>query len=154
MSDSPREVCMQRAEAALKTMVGVRPWGGSYRDDPTVEREYKLPQQINKFPHICLLQASGSRLSNDPRDGATQDKYVDLFHVELVVYVKRSEGISAGKAMEDCNRDCKITLASHVFTAALINLNDFGEEYVEFYPDGTACFVLPFIAHLEDFLEG
>jgi hypothetical protein len=152
MSDSPRELFMQKAELALRSMTGVRFWGGAYPNDPTVVREMTMPIQVGKHPHVCLLPDSGSRISNREEDGATQDKYIDLFRGVLIGYVNKTTDVPASVWLERFNRDCKVTLIGSVFTAALINLDDFDDEEVAFYQDASASFLLPFTAHLEDAL--
>lgn len=152
MSDSPRELFMQNAELALRSMTGVRFWGGSYPNPPTVVREMTMPHQIGTYPHVCLLPDSGSRISGREEDGATQDKYIDLFRGVLIGYVNKTADASAIVWQERFNRDCKVTLLSSVYTAALISLDDFDDEEVAFYQDSSASFLLPFTAHLEDTL--
>lgn len=60
MAESQAEQIFAKLAAVLGALTGARPWGGSYPNDPVVEREYKAPGQITTHPHFGLLEGSGS----------------------------------------------------------------------------------------------
>lgn len=60
MAESQAEQILRAAAAHVAGMTGPRPWGGSYANDPVVEREYRAPEQVNQVPHIGVLAASGA----------------------------------------------------------------------------------------------
>lgn len=57
--------------ATLKGMTGTRPWGGAYPNNPVVERTLKMPAQVTQFPHLCMIEASGSTLRQQSLGGGT-----------------------------------------------------------------------------------
>jgi hypothetical protein len=142
---------MRLWETALRGMTGVRPWGGSYPNAPTVERgRFREIDRVNKFPHLILIPGQGSR-TGTPND--TQERDEDLFRAMVVGYIGDSLDPPTDELVQHLLRDCKVTLLTTVIPVPiaprpLIDI-DWDDEDVELY-DGRAAFALPFTAHLAE----
>lgn len=147
MSSTPRVAAMAAWEVALRGLTGVRPWGGSYANDPTVERAARSISQVNKFPHLLLLPYEGSRIA-----AGTQQYYTDHFAAVVIGYVKRTDELGEADLLEHLNRDCKVALLATSQPGRQILAASFDEEDVQFYDSGHAEFWLPFTAQLADAL--
>jgi len=88
VAESVREQALAKIVTKLQAMTGARPWGGTYPNDPVVERAWKDVQQVNQFPHLIVLEASGSTLEVTASGSANKAFYLHRFRVSVVGYVR------------------------------------------------------------------
>ena len=148
MAVDPRVAAMRAWAADLRLMTGVRPWGGSYVNAPTVELAFRTINQAPRYPHVCLLPFPGSMVKTATLDGTSYD---DFYQAGVLGYVIGSPDVPVTEALDQLNRDCKITLLRSQPPGLLKDIV-FGEESVSFYDNGLAEFELPFTAQLRDAL--
>jgi hypothetical protein len=87
VAEPAREQILAAIASTLGTMTGIRPWGGSYKNDPVIERRMKVLPQIVQFPHLCIVEGAGSTLTFQDTGGGT-GRYLHEFRVSIYGYVK------------------------------------------------------------------
>jgi hypothetical protein len=87
-----REQALVRIVEALSGMTGSRPWGGDYPNPPVVERRLKPVSQIAHFPHLCVLESSGSTVVGVDVGG--QAMHTHALRATVYGYVKEDNLVS------------------------------------------------------------
>ena len=160
-----RILCLETAATVLRGMTGVRPWGGSYAHNPTVEIGYDwIFQDINVFPWIGLLPGPGSRVTRDEY-GATSE-FLDHFKVFCYGYIQGATLADRGELLMNLVEDCQRTLQQAIDTptfkatrpgtthpiADFVDFDEEGEDLI-FHREGTGAeFLLPLTFRIPDTL--
>lgn len=87
MAEAVREQALATIVTKLQGMTGARPWGGTYPNAPVVERVLKAIAQVNQFPHLAVVEASGSTLEIRSAAGG-QAMFEHGFKVTIYGYVR------------------------------------------------------------------
>jgi hypothetical protein len=89
MAEAVREQALAAIATKLAAMTGTRPWGGSYADNPVVDRIYHKPENVTQFPHVCVIEgALGSTFDIEATGGAQAAQFLHAFKVAIYGYVK------------------------------------------------------------------
>lgn len=110
MPEPVRDQVLDKIVLKLQAMTGVRPWGGSYANAPTVVRTFRDLSAVNKFPHLIVLPGSGSLLVHEASGGGTTERFTDRFRVQVFGYVAGDMATPSSKWLERLQNDVIDTL--------------------------------------------
>jgi hypothetical protein len=154
MAESLREQAITALVTTLAGMTGSRHWGGSYPNSPRVERKLLMPEQVNQFPHLCVIEGA--------MDGATSRAFIDVvaggqigmrheLRVLVAGYVSGDGLVTAATWLQRLWFDCLKTVMAASTLGGLVQQVAWGEEMEtdEGSLDPVAAFVQPLtiIAH-------
>lgn len=94
MAEPLREQAIVEIVDAIEALTGTRPWGGVYPNAPVVERAFKEPAQVSRFPHFMVLEVDGSQAVLRTMSGGGGD-YEHALEIEIGCYVTATGGVSA-----------------------------------------------------------
>ena len=106
MAESVREQALDQIKTLLAGMTGTRFWGGAYANAPTVERIFKTPVQVNQFPHLCVIEDSGSTFT----PSAFAGRWDHRFRVVLYGWVQGDDLTTRSTWLQRLQQDVRRTL--------------------------------------------
>lgn len=128
MAEPVREQALAKIVTKLQAMTGTRPWGGTYPNDPVVERFWKDIQQVNQFPHLIVLEVPGSTLEHAATGSANKAFYLHRFRVRVVGYVRGDDLVPRSQWLQRLWDDAVSTLIKNgTLDGVVRQLDTFGE---------------------------
>ena len=148
MAEPLREQALAALVVRLRAMTGNRFWGGGYADDPTVKRKLEMPENINQFPHLSVIEGSMDGSGSTVRIETTVGGQVGLRHelrVLLAGYVSGDATVTASTWLQRLWADCLLTLMAENTLGGLVQAVQWGEamDTDEGTLDPIAAFVQP-----------
>lgn len=131
MTEPLREQALQSMiEILAAKMIGDRQWGGAYPNAVTVVRDYIGIDQINQYPHVCVVEAPGSTIPPELFTTVGAQLGVrHLFRVTLYGRVERTPEAARGTWLQRLWNDCWLTLMANMTLGGVAELILFDGEF-------------------------
>ena len=157
MAESVREVALAKVAKKLAGMTGTRPWGGPYRNNPRVSREFRHITQAPEFPYLIVLEGPNTTIPVEEQrsKGATLTVYTHRMSVLVFGYVSGDREITRSTWLQRLWDDVARTLLKANTLDSTVRSVDFGEEFEvdegELEPKG--AFLQEYIVEIDDEME-
>lgn len=120
MAEPLRDQVLDAIVTKLRGMTGTRPWGGTYPNAPTVTRIFRPIETINEFPHLIVVEGSGSRMQIRGFAAGAQAHFEDAFRVVIYGYILGDDVTSRSRWIQRLQMDVIETLLANSTLNALV----------------------------------
>lgn len=119
MAEPLRDQALDKLVEKLQALTGTRSWGGAYPSPPLVTRIYRPIETVQEFPHLIVVEASGSRMRLSTTAGGDAG-FEDAFRVVVYGYVLGDDVTSRSRWIQRLQLDVIETLLKSQTLGGLI----------------------------------